>query len=455
MNNNTAMQSENAEKAATPEKPPKPPKPPKAGPIYTYKGYFPPILPDAYIGWAPIDSKSFSAKMFVKNLDEITNILSLWNWNAIEIFQGTRGDGSSNNALVITVFPCEKEKIPWIVRAVQPYGTLLEADVLVQTGTPSRQAEPLNNGGSISAALNSTRIGSVGGFLRIGDEIVGTTCHHVIFSGIDDPKAITDGYRPDNQMKVVPDNRGTTISSPSYGLYEKVAMNEVELAKKRKDEYKKYCIDGDLMPEDMDKHDMDIAHHEQVLELTRRRCWAGAVKYDCGEMHLTEWYGRRTTVDWTVFSIDPSRRITQPINTLYLTDITSYRENTCDIKTFHSFGDIATRGGMDVWKYGFRSKCTRGRTNGVWSRIYLGPVEQSPSASRAYTDEICIIADPGKKFSIDGDSGAWVVGANHELLGFLFAGVSDEPPYRSYMTDIHLLLTKIRAVSGVVPELPL
>lgn len=437
----------------TPEKPAKP-KPVKTGPIYTYKGFFPPILPESYVGWAPIDSASVSAKMFLKYLDEITNLISLWNWNAIEMFHGTRGDGSSNNALVITVFSCEKEKIPYIVRALEPYGASLQADVLVQTGTPSRQAEPLNNGGSISAALNSTRIGSVGGFLKIGSEIVGTTCHHVIFSGTDNPKAITDRYHPDKQIGVMPDNRGIAISSPSYGLYEKVAMKDVELANKRKDEYKKYCIDGDRMPEDMDKHDLDVAHHEQVLELTRRRCWAGAIRYDCGEMHLTEWYGRRTTVDWTVFSIDPSRKITQPINTLYLTDITPYRENACDIKTFHNFGDIATRGGMDVWKYGFGSKCTRGRTNGVWSRIYLGPMEQSPSANRTYTDEICILADPGKKFSIDGDSGAWVVGTNHDLLGFLFAGVSDEPPYRSYMTDIHLLLTKIRAITGVAPELP-
>ena len=93
---------------------------------------------------------------------------------------------------------------------------------------------------------------------------------------------------------------------------------------------------------------------------------------------------------------------------------------------------------------------TTGTTKGYLSGLTF-PVKFDNSETE--TKEYTIICKEGRYFSKEGDSGAWIVADNGDLIGMVFAGLKHQTGHRTYFTPIEFLLKQIEEKTNISLEL--
>lgn len=102
--------------------------------------------------------------------------------------------------------------------------------------------------------------------------------------------------------------------------------------------------------------------------------------------------------------------------------------------------------GRTVFKGGSKTAWTQGTFNEIKSGVNM------PGGPEGGTTEWCIVGSDGRRFSEEGDSGAWVLAVNADLAGILIGGPTTT--HCSYVTPIHEVIKDVEASLGCSVSLP-
>ncbi|KAI9759654.1 MAG: hypothetical protein M1840_003237 [Geoglossum simile] len=311
--------------------------------------------------------------------------------------------------------------------SVAKCGRTIEVEILLgeldRLGQSSWEDIP-TMGSSIGLA-GSLSSGTFGGFLdlRTGSQIVkvGLTCHHVLCAG--HSEAIPMGSKP------------SIVNQPSDIHHtDQVQDLEKSLEDTRGDMERTNALTGGYGNNAFIKICSDhMATVKAQLELaTSFRKQVGTIFATSG---LRVSASQGCSLDWGLVKLEPSRCGTNELPPTPILNGTIIG----GITRVNSIAPIQL--GDSVIKGGYKTGWTRGVCNEIKSQCKL------PGGPEGGTVEYCIVSrKPGIPFSLEGDSGAWVLRPNGKLGGMVIGGVLDGR--WSYMTPIETVIGDIENAVG-------
>lgn len=173
----------------------------------------------------------------------------------------------------------------------------------------------------------------------------------------------------------------------------------------------------------------DVENQLHVLEELEKTNGCLFGKFINGEVHVAKTpSGRRWSSDWAIFAPEMQRVSENNVmrsgagrRDVIITELGAVQE------------------GISVKKYGRRTGFKTGTVNALKCHVRLEGAEED-------TTEWPVFGIGGDEFALKGDSGAWVVSEDDELIGYVVAG-SDHLGF-SYISDINLILERVREVMG-------
>ncbi|KAI9773303.1 MAG: hypothetical protein M1839_002163 [Geoglossum umbratile] len=291
---------------------------------------------------------------------------------------------------------------------------------------------PFKKEGQLGASIGiGNSSGTLGGYvaLSIGNnppKVYGLTCHHVVR-----PNEIGGllPYSEENKQNLVFQPSSVDMEDTFAEYKAAIAMTSSLIAR-----HEKSISDG-MATENTYRYLED----QLAIKSRNEGTLSAAQSFDSkfGTIHATSGFliskRRNCSVDWALVEVDKHRQGSNKTPGIALAGRPGFESS--------EVRGISTL--MSTTKYSKTGRTT-GTTFGSFSHIKSHV--QLPD-NPGYTDEAVVMSlQPGKFFSEKGDSGAFLLSPEGELVGLVVGGC--EPERQTYVTPIEEVISSIREITG-------